>query len=89
MEPESSSPHSQAHATYPYPEPDQSSPHTHIPLPEGPSYYYPPIYAWVSSAVLSYMEANAVCHVSLMKEHTAINDHGDAANPARTARILS
>jgi hypothetical protein len=32
MEPESSSPHSQAPATYPYPEPAQSTPHTHIPL---------------------------------------------------------
>jgi hypothetical protein len=31
MEPEGSSPHSQARATYPYPEPAQSSPHTHIP----------------------------------------------------------
>jgi hypothetical protein len=29
MEPESSSPHSQAPATYPYPEPDQSSPCPH------------------------------------------------------------
>jgi hypothetical protein len=32
MEPEGSSPHSQAPATCPYPEPAQSSPHTHIPL---------------------------------------------------------
>jgi hypothetical protein len=31
MEPEGSSPHPQAPATYPYPEPAQSSPHTHIP----------------------------------------------------------
>jgi hypothetical protein len=37
MEPEGSLPHSQAPATYPYPEPAQSSPHTHIPLPEDPS----------------------------------------------------
>ena len=37
MEPEGSSPHSQAPATYPYPEPAQSSPHTLIPLPEVPS----------------------------------------------------
>src|SRR5215475_6101009 len=34
MEPEGSSPHSQAHATCPYPELALSSPHTHIPLPE-------------------------------------------------------
>jgi hypothetical protein len=31
MEPEGSSPHSQAPATCPYPEPAQSSPHTPIP----------------------------------------------------------
>jgi hypothetical protein len=31
MEPEGSSPHSQAHATCPYPEIAPSSPHTHIP----------------------------------------------------------
>jgi len=37
MEPEGSSPHSQAHATCPYPELAPSSPHTHIPLPEDPS----------------------------------------------------
>ena len=35
MEPEASSPHSQAPATFPYPEPVQSSPHTLIPPPEG------------------------------------------------------
>ena len=51
MEPEGSSPHSQAHVTCPYPEPAPSSPHTHIPLPEDPSEYYPPIYAWVSPVV--------------------------------------
>ena len=37
MEPEGSSPHSQAPATCPYPEPAQSSPHNLIPPPEGPS----------------------------------------------------
>jgi hypothetical protein len=34
MEPEGSSPHSQAPSTYPYPEPAQSSSHAHIPLLE-------------------------------------------------------
>jgi hypothetical protein len=34
MEPEGSLPHSQAPATCPYPQPAQSSPYTHIPLPE-------------------------------------------------------
>ena len=48
MEPEGSSPHSQVPSTCPYPEPAWSSPYLHIPLPEDPSYYHPPIYAWVS-----------------------------------------
>ena len=37
MEPEGPLPHSQASATCPSPEPAQSSPHTLIPPPEGPS----------------------------------------------------
>ena len=37
MEPEGSSPHSQASATCPYPGPAQYRPHTHIPPPEDPS----------------------------------------------------
>ena len=36
MEPEGSLLHSQVPATCPYPEPAQSSPYTHIPLPEDP-----------------------------------------------------
>ena len=51
MEPQSSLPHSQVPATCPYPEPARSSAHTHIPLPEDPFQYYPPIYAWVSQVV--------------------------------------
>jgi len=51
MEPEGSLPHSQVPATCPYPEPDRSIPYPQIPLPEDPSYYYPPIYAWVSQVV--------------------------------------
>jgi len=47
MEPEGSLPHSQVPASCPYPDPDQSSPCPHITLPEDPSQYYPPIYAWV------------------------------------------
>ena len=35
MEPEGSSPHSQAHAPCPYPELAPSSSNTHIPLPDG------------------------------------------------------
>ena len=37
LEPESSLPHSQVPATWPYPEPARSSPCHHIPLPEDPS----------------------------------------------------
>ena len=37
METEGSLPHSQVPANCPYPEPAQSSPYTHIPLPEDPS----------------------------------------------------
>ena len=51
MEPEGSFPHSQVPATCPYPEPPRSSPYPHIPLPEDPPSYYPPIYAWVSQVV--------------------------------------
>jgi len=51
LEPESSLPHSQAPATCSYPEPARSSPYPHIPLPENPSYYYPPIYTLVSQVV--------------------------------------
>ena len=35
-----------APATCPCPEPDQSCPYP-TPIPENPSYYYPPFYAWV------------------------------------------
>ena len=51
MEPEGSLPHSQVPATWPYPEPARSSPDPQTPLPEDPSLYYPPIYAWVSQMV--------------------------------------
>jgi hypothetical protein len=37
--------------TCPYTELAQSSSHPHIPPPEDPSQYYPPIYAWVSLVV--------------------------------------
>jgi hypothetical protein len=48
MEPKGTLPHSQVPANCLYPERAQSSPYPHIPLPEDPSEYYPPIYAWVS-----------------------------------------
>ena len=51
MEPEGSLLHSQVPATCPYPEPAGSSPYPHIPLPEYPSKFYPPIYVWVLQVV--------------------------------------
>jgi len=51
MEPEGSLPHSQVPATCPYPETTRSIPYPHIPHPEYPFYYYPPIYAWISQMV--------------------------------------
>ena len=51
MEPEGLLPRSQVPATCPYPEPARYSPSPHIPLPEDPSYCYPPICAWVSPVV--------------------------------------
>ena len=51
MEPEGSLPHSQQPATCPYPRPARSSPYPHIPLPEDPSLYNPPIYGWVFQVV--------------------------------------
>ena len=51
METEGSLPHSQVPTTGPYPETAQPSPYPHIILTEDPSYYYPPIYSWVSQAV--------------------------------------
>ena len=74
----SSLPYSQVPVTCPYPEPARYCPQTHIPLPEYPSYYYPPIYAWVSQEVFysqvspskpvcaSSLPLPATCHVHLI-----------------------
>jgi len=51
MEPEGSLPHSQVPATRPYPETARSNPYPHIQLPDDPSKYDPPIYAWVFQVV--------------------------------------
>ena len=51
MEPLGSLPHSQVLATCPYPVPARSSPYPHIPIPENPSYFYPPFHSWVSQEV--------------------------------------
>ena len=51
MQPQSSSPYSQAPATCPYPEPTPSSPHNPFPLSEDTSQYYPHIYVLVSPMV--------------------------------------
>jgi len=51
MEPEGS--FLQVPAICPYPEPARASLWPHTPIPEDPSYYYPPIYAWVFQVALS------------------------------------
>ena len=43
--------HYRTHKRPPYPQPTPSSPHNPFPLPEDPSYYYPPIYVLVSPTV--------------------------------------
>jgi hypothetical protein len=59
MEPDCSLSHSQFPATCLYPEPAESSPYPHIPLPEDPFYYYPPIYFSVS-LVASFMLSRVI-----------------------------
>jgi hypothetical protein len=54
MELKGSLPYSQLPATCLYSEPAQSSPYPHIPHPEDPSQYYPPLFAWVSPVALSH-----------------------------------
>ena len=51
MEPERSLPHSQVPATCPCSDPAGSNPYPHISLSEDPSYYFSPIYDWVSQVV--------------------------------------
>jgi hypothetical protein len=46
-------------ATCPYPEPARSSSYTYTLLPECPSEYYPPIYAWVSQVTTNYTPRNS------------------------------
>jgi hypothetical protein len=65
VEPEGSLPHSQVPSTCPYPEPVRSSPYPHIPIPDDPSKYYPPIYVRVS-------QVNSFPQVSPPKHNTHI-----------------
>jgi hypothetical protein len=51
MEPEGLLPHAQVPSNCPYPEPDLSSPFPNISLPEDPTQYYPPVYAWAFQVV--------------------------------------
>ena len=53
MEPESSSPYSQASSTCPYPEPTPSSPHNSFPLPEDHLNIILPSTSWSSQWTLS------------------------------------
>ena len=81
MEPEGSLPHSQVSTTCPYPELARSIPYPSIPLAEDPSYYYPPIYAWVSQ-VMSFPQvspqnpvyASPVPHTSTFPAHLILLD---------------
>jgi hypothetical protein len=68
MEPEILLPHSQVPTICPYPEPAQSIAFPHIPLPEGPSGYYPPIYACVSPVV-------SFPQISQQKPCTCLSSH--------------
>ena len=70
MVPEGSLPHSQVPATCPYPEPARSSPHPHIPLPENPSLYYSPIYAWVFQTVSFPQVSPPKPYIPLSPPHT-------------------
>jgi hypothetical protein len=95
MEPEGSLPHSQVPATCLYPEPAQSSPYPHIPLPEVPSQYYPPIYAWVSLAQISSHQASYIKklhhteHKTILEEARKSRKAGsNALNKYICAKIL-
>ena len=68
MEPKGSLPQSQVPTTCPYPEPFRSSPYPHIPLPEDPSKYYPPIYAWVSQVVSFLQVSSRVTLIALVRQ---------------------
>ena len=70
MEPEGSLPHSQVPATCPHPEPDRSCPFPHTPLPEDPSWYYPPIYAWVFQVVSFPQVSPPKPYIHLCSPHT-------------------
>ena len=81
MEPEGSLPRSQAPTTCPYPELDRSNPHSHNPLSEDSSYYYPPICAWVSQVVYSFrfshhnpVHASFLPHTLYMPAHLILLD---------------
>jgi hypothetical protein len=62
-------------ATCLYPELAQSSPYPHIPHPEDPSCYFPPIYAWVSLVV-------SLLQVSPPKPYTRLSPSVHATCPA-------
>jgi len=72
MEHEGSLPHSQVPANCPYPEPDRSSPYPHIPFHEETSYYYPPIYVWVSQVVSFPQVSPPKLNASLTSFHNLI-----------------
>ena len=65
MEPKGSSLRLQDPTTCFYPDPDESALCPQIALPEGPSQYYPPIYAWVFQAILSLMFSHQTLYAPL------------------------
>jgi hypothetical protein len=76
MEPEGTLPYSQVPATCPYPEPTPSSPHNPLQLPEDTSYYYPPIYVWVSPmASFPQVSPPTPLHSSLIHQMTRSTLH--------------
>jgi hypothetical protein len=81
METECILPHSQVPAKCPYPEPDRTSHRPHIPLPEDPSSYYRPIYAWVFQVVVSLRIPHQIpeyTHLYPSQQYTMTNSNYEA-----------
>ena len=70
LEPEGSSRYPQAPATCLYSEPTPSSPYNSLPRPQDPSYYYPPIYVWVSPLVSfpQVSQPEPCAHLSILRK---------------------
>ena len=84
MEPEGSLPQSQVPTTIPYSESARSSPYPSIPLPEDPSLYYPPVYAWVSQVVSFLQVSQPKPYIRFLSPPYALH-----ARPISLSSILS